>query len=220
MSYRPVFPVVFFDLDGTLVDSSMDIAVSVNHVRLELGMDRLSESLIQTYIGDGVEKLFNRALGSEDPELIKKAIHIWRPQYENSCMVHTEFYPEIFALLTDLTSSGAKLAILTNKPQRPTEIILDGFGILHMFSAVVGGDATPTRKPKPEMFDRAIDLAGAKAEEIIHIGDSHNDVKGARDRGLKTCGVTWGYGAHDEIKEADYIVNTTGQLHKLLIREI
>ncbi|MDK3156654.1 HAD-IA family hydrolase [Kamptonema cortianum] len=173
----PRYSHVFFDLDGTLVDSSRDIAVSVNHVRQEMEMETLPEPLIQSYIGDGVEKLFHRALGSDDPALIHRAITLWRPHYENSCMVHTDFYPGIADLLRDLAASGACLSLLTNKPHRPTEIILDGFGVRGLFTAVVGGDSTPTRKPHPEMFEMALKISGADRHGVIHVGDGHNDIK-------------------------------------------
>ncbi len=216
---KPRFPYVFLDLDGTLVDSSRDIAVSVNHVREQLGLETLPESLIQSFIGDGVEKLFARALDTSDSHRIHEAITLWRPSYETSCMVHTDFYPGIPELLTDLRRAGVTLAILTNKPQRPTEIILEGFGILAQFAAVVGGDSTPTRKPHPEMFEKALAMTGASRHEVIHIGDSHNDVKGAKNCGLHTCGVTWGYGSQHEIAEAHDIVHDSAGLRQILLQD-
>lgn len=210
------FPVVFFDLDGTLVDSSRDIAVSVNHVREAMGMEALDEKLIESYIGDGVEKLFERALPSHDTEMIHQAIGLWRPLYENACMVYTDFYPGIRELLGNLRAGGARLGLLTNKPQKPTEIILEGFGVLDLFSVVVGGDSTPTRKPHPEMFEKALESLAVSAREVVHVGDAHNDVKGAKRAGLKSCGVTWGYGSHEEIKEADFVASDVAELAHIL----
>ncbi|MDX2226350.1 MAG: HAD-IA family hydrolase [Verrucomicrobiae bacterium] len=211
------FEAVFFDLDGTLIESTLDIAISVNHVRTLLGMEPLPVGQVRRYVGDGVQVLFERALETRDREIIDRAVELWRPHYLEKCLVHTVLFDGVREMLEELAVNGVRMAVITNKPRRPAEIILRGLKVMDYFDVVVGGDCTPTRKPEPESFRLALEKMELSASpRILHVGDSPNDVDGARNLGLSSGAVLWGHGTREDLKGADVVAQTVADLIPLV----
>ena len=195
------YDAVFFDLDGTLIDSREDLAAAVNHVRAALLLGPLPVPVVQSYIGDGVRLLLERSLGTSDDALLDRALGLMRPYYLEHCLDRTTLYDGIDDLLRALGAvPGLPLGVVSNKPQAPSEKVLNGLGLLGRFAAVVGGDAAGARKPDPAPFRLAAERAGVAGGRILVVGDSPNDIEGARRAGYESCGVLWGICPPDRVR--------------------
>lgn len=189
---------VVFDLDGTLVDSRLDLARAVNQVREEMGLAPLSIEAILGMVGQGARNLVRRALGGSPPEnLLDRALALFLERYEPICTDETEPYPGIPELL-ESEFGRRPLAVLTNKPERPARKILEHFGWLDRFGAVICGDSLPVRKPDPGgLFEigRRLDLEPAR---LLMIGDSEIDAATAAAAGAPFLFAGWGFAGSDE----------------------
>jgi phosphoglycolate phosphatase len=185
---------IIFDLDGTLIDSSKDLAIAMNATRLHVGMEPLDPNLIFSYVGNGVAMLVRRALGPEAPEeLVQQAVIFFLKFYRVHAVEHTQLYPDIRELLEELSRSGHKLAILTNKPARISFDILDALKLASHFVRVFGGDSLTAKKPDPLGITTLLTETGFSAQNALMVGDSGVDVQTARNAGVRSCGVTWGF---------------------------
>ena len=145
---EPQYSLVIFDLDGTLVDSRLDLANSVNFTRTQLGLLPLENERIYTYVGDGAPMLLRRALGpTYNDQEIHEAVQVFLRHYRVHLLDHTILYPGVEETLEGLEK--ATLAVLTNKPVAPSRTILQGLGVLRHFKHVYGGDSFEQKKPDP-----------------------------------------------------------------------
>jgi 2-phosphoglycolate phosphatase len=214
------YEAVLFDLDGTLIDSREDISAAVNHVRETLGLPRLPVSIVQTYVGDGVRVLLERALATQDTKVLEQGLTILRPYYLDHCLDRTTLYPGIQGMLDALASiPGLRLGVVSNKPEGPSEKVLTGLGVRDRFAVVVGGDTTPARKPDPEPFRVAAEKAGVTGGRILVVGDSRNDIEGARRAGFASCGVLWGIGSPESVRDArpDHLAVSPEDVQRLVM---
>jgi phosphoglycolate phosphatase len=189
---------LIFDLDGTLVDSHVDLANSTNAMLRHLGRPEIPVDVIVSYIGDGVPMLVRRSLGNPDDErLVDHSIQFFLAWYGEHAHDNTYVYPGMFAALNCLYSSsdgtGRKLAILSNKPVNLMHDIIAALGLSKYFFQIYGGNSFPTKKPDPLGAFRLAKEAGVRPEETVVVGDSHNDVLTARNAGMWSIGVTYGF---------------------------
>ncbi len=212
------FDAIFFDLDGTLVDSVADIAASANHVRATMGKSPLPVPTVRSYVGDGIHSLFQRVLETKDPTTIEQAISLWRPHYIEHCLDQTILYSGIADLLIQLTALKIPMAVVTNKPVSPSEKILAGLSVRNHFASVVGGDTISERKPNPAPFLLALKQLNLTSRRILVVGDASNDIEGARNAGMTSCGVLWGIGHPDAIRKLnpDHIVSHPAEILSVL----
>jgi phosphoglycolate phosphatase len=182
---------LIFDLDGTLVDSAEDIARSVNELLSTLGRDVLSHERIRSYIGDGVQKLLERALEGAPPGTAASAVAPYLEIYRRRLLDHTRPYPGVVAALDELRP-GRSLAVLTNKPARESRAILEGLDLDRYFDAVYGGDSLARKKPDPIGIVHLMNQFGADRDETVFVGDSAVDVRTALAAGVRSCLVTYG----------------------------
>jgi phosphoglycolate phosphatase len=193
---------VIFDLDGTLIDSRLDLVHSVNAALRHIGRPELPESVIASYVGDGAPILIQRALGGEavDEALIRKGLEFFLKYYREHKLDHTTVYAGIPEALGTIQSSGngtpRKLAVLSNKPVIPSRAIVDALGLGRFFSQVYGGNSFPTKKPDPEGARQLLEEYGIQPEHAAIIGDSHVDIRTGRNAGTVTVGVTYGFAPH------------------------
>ncbi|HEY6945035.1 MAG TPA: HAD-IA family hydrolase [Candidatus Acidoferrum sp.] len=187
---------LIFDLDGTLIDSKQDLIRSVNAMLAEMGRDMLHEDTISGYIGHGAPKLIARALGKGvSEEECEKGLKFFLRHYDEHKLDSTRPYPGVAEALEELREFP--MAVLTNKPVRVSNRILEGLGLAKYFRAVYGGNSFETKKPDPLGAKKILEELGAAAEETMMIGDSEVDVQTARNAGTLAAAVNYGFGTHD-----------------------
>jgi len=190
-----------FDLDGTLIDSRLDLIHSINAMLRHFGRPELPGELIATYVGDGAPALVRRALGdSSDETLFQSALEYFLGYYRIHKLDHTRVYEGIPQVLTRLAtpSNGMQrqMAILSNKPVNPSRDIVRALGLGDFFIRIYGGNSFTTKKPDPLGVQTILEETGVPASESVMIGDSSVDVLTGRNAGLWTCGVAYGFAPH------------------------
>ena len=182
-----------FDLDGTLIDSKLDLALSIDATLKHMGRASLAHETIYSYVGNGAAVLVRRALGDTVTDAEAEEGHRYFLAYYREHMLdNTVTYPGVREALELL--SRHPMAVLTNKPVRFSERILEGLGLSRYFRYVYGGNSFETKKPDPEGINIILrDLAMAPREAMI-VGDSDVDVRTARNAGTWACGVSYGLG--------------------------
>jgi phosphoglycolate phosphatase len=185
---------VVFDLDGTLVDSSRDIAASVNAAlgRVAPGTAALSREAILSFVGEGAGLLVERSLRHAGLALsTEEVLPVYIDCYRERLLDTTRLYPGVAEALDAL--AGTTLAVLTNKPGDMSRTILEGLGVASRFARVRGAGDVPSRKPDPAGLLGLMSELGARAGETWMVGDSATDVGVARAAGARAAGVTWGF---------------------------
>lgn len=184
---------LIFDLDGTLIDSEEDLALSVNSTLARMKRQELPRKTIASYVGQGVSVLIERALGpgAADSE-VERGVKIFLEEYQAHMLDHTTAYAGVQPALESL--GGRKLAVLTNKPVKFTLAILAGLRLDGYFLKVYGGNSFAAKKPDPVGIQTLMAELGAPASKTLMAGDSATDVLTGRNAGAWTCGVTYGFG--------------------------
>jgi phosphoglycolate phosphatase len=190
----PDVKLVVFDLDGTLIDSAEDIARAVNELREQFELTPLPLEKIESYIGNGVGKLLERALPDFERDAVENAHEIYLPIYRRRLLDNTRAYPGVVPALAELDVPGRTLAVLTNKPLQESIMILEGLSLRQHFAHVYGGDSFEHKKPDPAGLRCLLDEAGAGTQETLFVGDSAVDLETARNAGVRCCLVTYGIG--------------------------
>lgn len=185
---------LIFDLDGTLIDSQLDLAHAVNATRAQAGMAPLALETIATYVGSGAPVLVRRALGETATEAeVADALQFFLDYYWNHLLDHTVPYPGVREALDAFHTHPVAMAVLTNKPIRFSDAIVDGLGLRPYFFRVYGGNSFEQKKPDPLGIHRLMEERGVTAERTMMIGDSAIDIRTARNAGVRACGVTYGF---------------------------
>lgn len=206
---------VIFDLDGTLIDSRLDLVHSVNAALRHIGRPELPDEVIASYVGDGAPILIQRALGGEavDEGLIRRGLEFFLAYYREHKLDHTTVYPGIPEALAAIQNSAKgstnssptgvprKMAVLSNKPVNPSRAIIQALGLGQFFSQVYGGNSFASKKPDPEGALKLLQESGVRPEQAAIVGDSHVDVRTGRNAGLWTVGVNYGFAPHTLAEE-------------------
>jgi phosphoglycolate phosphatase len=209
MSIRP-FSVVGFDLDGTLLDTSHDLAAAVNHALAGIGCPPVSHARIRPFVGAGTKtmlKLGLEAVGGCSEAELDRLFREVIAYYEHNIAVHTAPFPGAVAAMDALEAMGVRLAICTNKFERLATKVLDALGLAHRFGAIIGGDslggiAKPDAAPIREMIARC---GGGSA---AFIGDSLSDMLAAHNAGIPSVAVSFGFLMQPVAElEADAVIN-------------
>jgi len=213
---------VIFDLDGTLIDSRLDLVHSVNAALRHIQRPELPDDVIASYVGDGAPVLIQRALGGEavDEAIVRKGLEFFLTYYREHKLDHTTVYPGIQEALASIQGSAngmpRKMAVLTNKPVNPSRAIVEALGMSSYFSQVYGGNSFSTKKPDPEGALRLVSEAGVHPDQAAIVGDSHVDIRTGRNAGLWTVAVTYGFSPQTlEVETPDVIVDHCSELADL-----
>ena len=213
---------VIFDLDGTLIDSRLDLVHSVNAALRQIGRPELPDDVIASYVGDGAPLLIQRALGGEAVEdsIVRKGLEYFLAYYREHKLDHTTLYegiPDALASLqTASNGAGRKMAVLSNKPVGPSRAIVEALGLGTFFAQVYGGNSFASKKPDPEGALSLLKENKVRPEEAAIVGDSHVDVETGQNTGLWTIGVTYGFAPHTLGNPApDVLVDSPRELGEL-----
>ena len=190
---------IVFDLDGTLFNTLGDLAVAVNFALRQFGLPEHDEQRVRTFIGNGTLKLIERSMGEAAlPENVTRTgvtiemVHkVYSDFYWEHCTERTLPNPGVIDFLH---TSKARIAMLTNKPLRPTEKILHHFGLRDCFEHILCGDTTPERKPSPAGLLKILEMAGVSREEAVMVGDDQPDMLAARNAGVDCVTLLCGFG--------------------------
>ena len=206
---------IIFDLDGTLIDSSEDIAWAVNKTLRQMGLEELSYQAIKDRIGWGVKMLLQRVLPENKQNLLEEARVIFMEYYSNHILVKTKLYNGAVNVLEHFKSK--KLAIATNKPLNLTEQILDGLSISGYFKKVVGGDGVQNKKPAPEALEIILRKLNTSPKATVFAGDSKIDIEAGKQAGVITIGAAYGFRGRQELEDAgaDMIIEDIKELISL-----
>jgi phosphoglycolate phosphatase len=185
---------LIFDLDGTLIDSRLDLAHAVNATRSHMGMRPLDHERVYSYVGNGAPVLIRRVLGDQASEAeVEEALEFFLEYYREHYLDYTTLYPGVRESLDRLRAAGKQMAVLTNKPVRISRAIVDGLGAGGHFFQVYGGNSFDFKKPHPIGVETLMKEAGVSRDLTLMVGDSSVDIETARNAGVQCCGVTYGF---------------------------
>ena len=186
---------VFFDMDGTLIDSKADLAATVNHTRRDLGLAEVSQETVIGFVGRGADYLLDHAI----PEHVgEKRVHeIFQGHYAEHCCESVTLYPGVRETLEELRRRGWLLGINTNKPSFATRMILEKFGLLRLFGAaiVAGGDCAELKPSALPLRECASRMRGHRlSPRDWMVGDSWTDLACAENAGIRSAFCAFGFG--------------------------
>lgn len=204
-----------FDLDGTLIDSKLDLVNSVNFMLREMQREVLPLATVAGYIGHGAPRLVADALGPDAGESDRKrGLEIFLAHYEEHSLDATRAYPGVVEGLESLRE--LPMAVLTNKPVKMSVEILEALGLHRYFRAVYGGDSFEKKKPDPAGALAILRNLSASAQESAMVGDSGVDIQTARNAGMFAIAVNYGFGQHDrQSQPADLYVDSLLEIAEL-----
>jgi phosphoglycolate phosphatase len=205
---------LIFDLDGTLIDSSVDLANSVNATRANLGLPPMDHAQVYSYVGNGAPVLIRKALGPQYSEdVVASALEYFMQYYRAHMLDNTVLYPGVREALDQFRGKNISMAVLTNKPVRFSQAIVDGLGLHEHFRSVYGGNSFAQKKPHPVGIETLMAENGVSREQTLMVGDSSVDVQTARNARVTACGVTWGFQPETFTEHPpDFLVDTAEEL--------
>jgi phosphoglycolate phosphatase len=214
----PRWPVVLFDLDGTLTDPLVGITRCLAHALEAVGIPAPEPAQLADHIGPPLIEGFT-AMGVPASR-IDEAIAAYRERFARVGMFENALIDGVVELLDTLAVAGAQLAVATSKPEPFAVQILEHFAIADRFEMIAGATLDNRRRHKDDVIAHALDgLAYPEPHRVVMIGDREHDVFGARAHGLVSVGVLWGYGSRGELEAAgvDHVVDTVEALTALLL---
>ncbi|QKF82171.1 HAD family hydrolase [Halarcobacter ebronensis] len=187
--------IIMFDMDGTLVDSGTSITNTINHVRVNLGFEKMEKSFALEKLNDPNISTSKFFYGTDDFTLQQK--ELFEDYYKENCLKELELYAGIESLLEDL-SKDFTLAVATNANSFFAKKMLDHLNIGRYFQTILGYDSVKNPKPHPEMINKILDKHSMRKENAQVIGDSHKDILAAKNAGVDSVLVNWGFSNHDK----------------------
>ena len=198
--------VIIFDLDGTLIDSSADLALAINHMLKSIDRSTFSLDEIHNWVGNGAQVLVKRALSGSteiseniDETEFENALDIFLKFYAKNLAVETVTYPHVLNTLAQLKERGYKLVIVTNKPFDFVEPILKGLKLKEYFEFHLGGDSLKEKKPNPAPLLYVCEKLQVTPADCVMVGDSKNDILAAKACNMQSIGLTYGYNYGEHI---------------------
>lgn len=215
----PTLKAFIFDLDGTLIDSLADIAESINRMLDARGYPRCEKEVFKQMVGDGMEKLVERALPQavRSDELIKVCVEEYRAHYDLLWQAQTRPYEGIVEMLAELQRRGLKLGVISNKAHRFTVPMTEHFFGSGVFDHILGQRAEVPRKPDADGAHEMAAFLGLQTSEMAYVGDSGIDMQFAKNSGMRAVGVRWGFRSEAELIEcgADLLISRPAELFDL-----
>jgi len=206
---NPPFDLILFDLDGTLVETAPEIADAVNDTLARFGLPAVTQQQVNDWIGHGTRELLIQALaftGQTSTEAVRHADsfklieHEFGQHYQARCGTRSRLYPHVRETLQALRAAGVKLAVVTNKEARYTQVVLDAHQMTPLFDRVVSGDTLAVKKPDPTAVADCLQRFGVARERALFVGDSSIDVATARNAGVAVWALPYGYNMGEPIE--------------------
>lgn len=215
-----MYSVILFDLDGTLTDSGEGITNSVSYALEKMGITSYDKKTLYSFIGPPLKASFAKYFGMTETEC-ENAVKEYRVYFKARGMLENTPYDNVDTLLKSLKNKGKTLVVATSKPEEFAITILKHFGLFEYFDYVCGATMDGNRSEKSDVIKYAVKTAGITDKKLaVMVGDREHDVIGAKENGLDSIGVTYGFGSFSELKNAgaDHIVNTVSELEGLLLK--
>ncbi|HES76915.1 MAG TPA: phosphoglycolate phosphatase [bacterium] len=214
---------VLFDLDGTLIDSVPDLAYCVDEMMKALDMPLRGEAAVRNWVGNGVERLVERALtndlnGKPDAVLFAQALPLFKQLYADNTSGRSFLYPGVKEGLEFVKSLGLRVGCVTNKAEQFTVPLLKDLGVFDMFETVISGDTLAVKKPDPGPLFYAAGWFHCAPYEALMVGDSISDVKAARAAGFNIVCMSYGYNHGEDIRNyhPDAVIDSMVELKELV----
>ncbi|HEX3896493.1 MAG TPA: HAD-IA family hydrolase [Rudaea sp.] len=205
---------IFFDLDGTLVDSAPDLVAAMQRLRTEMSLPAVDAAHVGAVVSKGGRAMLRRAFADADERQIETLLPRFLELYSQAIATHTRTYPGIDALIDELERRRIKWGIVTNKPGWLARSLSAELKLDTCHAALVSGDCLPQKKPEPEPILYACQLAGVSASRSVYVGDDARDIEAGRRAGTMTVAVSWGYlaGEDPHAWQADLVIAAASEL--------
>jgi N-acetyl-D-muramate 6-phosphate phosphatase len=210
MSKIEMAPVILFDLDGTLVDSAVDLLNAVNVILQQMGRSAVSLSELRPVVSKGARAMLAVAFPELSDEQRLQYLQPFLDCYQQAVAQHSTPFADIDTVLSAIETSGSRWGIVTNKPYYLAKEVVQSMGWTGRTAVLIGGDTLPRKKPDPDQLFHACELLAVQASDCVYIGDDERDVLAAKHAGMKSVAALWGYReAHDDPKnwQADVMCN-------------
>lgn len=205
---------IIFDLDGTLVNSIIDITNSLNYAIEPYGLGTKTVEEVRQLVGEGITRVIERVLGDERLSLREDVVKRFLYFYSEHIVDNTVPYPGVRETLERL--NGYKKAVISNKREAFSIKVLEGVGLIRYFDMVVGSDSTEEKKPSPVPVLHVLSTLGIGPGDAVMVGDSNHDIEAGKRAGVKTVGVTYGYRDKAYLSEADFIIDRMSELPSVI----
>jgi len=209
---------VLFDLDGTLVDSLDDLTDAVNHMLAGFGRQQLEPAQVRQLVGKGARNLVQRALATDSPGEIERGLSAFTEFNAFHIADKSRLYPGARELLQQLADGGIRMAVISNKQEALSRLILKTLEVDAFFDIIAGGDTFAEMKPSPLPLARVVDEFGCSPAEAVMVGDSINDIQAGNRAGISTIGCRWGYGGSEELHGADFQAASLAEIFNIITR--
>ncbi len=208
---------VIFDLDGTLIDSSVDITNALNYALEPYSLRKLTVEDSIKLIGEGINRLIEKIVGDMGKEVVDSVTIRFLEHYTQHILDYTKAYPGVRETLEELDKY--KKAVISNKKENLSRMVLEGLGLLQYFDIIIGSDTTSERKPSPVPILKVLSELRINASDALIVGDSNYDVDAGKAAGVRTIAVTYGYRPREVIAHADCLIDRIIDLVPLVERQ-
>ena len=206
---NPMYDLVMFDLDGTLIETAPEICDATNDTLRHFDLPEVTQQQVNDWIGHGTRELLIQALAysrKSSVEAVRASDTLvlnlaeFDKHYQNRCGTRSHLYPQVRETLIALRERGVKLAVVTNKEGRYTATVLNAHQLAPLLDCVVSGDTLPTKKPNPAGIESCLAQFGVPRERALFVGDSSIDVATARNAGVAVWALPYGYNMGQSIE--------------------
>lgn len=215
------FPLLVFDLDGTLLETAPDLVGTLNAVLQNEGLESVPLAIARNYIGQGAKRMIENGFEANkktiSSERAEELMPVFLKHYEGRITLETHMFPNLLSALDELALDGWKFAVCTNKHERLARIILDDLNLTDRFVAITGGDTFEYKKPHPDHILETIAMTSSLPKNAIMVGDSISDIDAAKRANIPVIAVDFGYTpVHVNELDPDIIISNFDQLRSAI----